>query len=186
MEARYGSGGRIQVTFRFIAYRLQSEEKSHKNEIVQMKMRLDQELAAKSEEISSMQSQLSRAKRERDTFRQMVDSAQRAIAELKSKDSFHRRESLSSLEEAAEGARAAVNTLQERVQSLEDELSDSRRETARCKTELATENSTWEMKLAQMQQKVNEVDFTFQKLQKFLSFFEPSETLNLWILVGRG
>lgn len=120
-------------------------------------MRLDKELAEKSEDISSLQSQLSRAKRERDTFRQMVDSAQRAIAELKSKDSYHRKESISGLEEAAEGARAAVNTLQERVQSLEDELSESRRETARCKTELATENSTWEMKLAQLQQKINEV-----------------------------
>ena len=133
------------------------EEKSHRNEIAQVKLRHEQQLALKAEEVSSIQSQLSRAKRERDTYRQMVDSAQRAIAELKSRDSSNRRESISGLEEAATGARAAVIGLQERVQALEDELTDSRRETARAKTEMATEHSTWELKLGEMQQKINEV-----------------------------
>jgi len=133
------------------------EEKSHRNEMAQMKLKHEQQVAMKTEEISSIQSQLSRAKRERDTFRQMVDSAQRAIAELKSRDSSNRRESISGLEEAATGARAAVVGLQERVCALEDELGDSRRDTARAKTEIATERSTWELKLGEMQQKINEV-----------------------------
>ncbi len=127
------------------------EEKSHRNEMAQMKLRHEQQVALKAEEISSIQAQLSRAKRERDTFRQMVDSAQ-------SRDTSNRRESISGLEEAATGARAAVVGLQERVTALEDDLTDSRRETARAKTELATEHSTWELKLGEMQQKINEVD----------------------------
>ncbi|CAG7659356.1 unnamed protein product [Allacma fusca] len=138
--------------------RMLAEEKTHRNEIAQMKLRYEQQYALKAEELSSFQSQLSRAKRERDTFRQMVDSAQRAISELKSRDSSSRRDSISGLEEAATGARAAVVSLQDRITSLEDDLSDARRETSRAKTELATEKSTWEMKLGELQQKINEYE----------------------------
>ena len=150
----------MQYIFRFS--RLLAEEKAHRNEIAQMKLRYEQQVALKAEEISSIQSQLSRAKRERDTFRQMVDSAQRAISELKSRDNLNtpRRDSTSSgLEEAATGARAAALALQDRVASLEDELSEARREASRAHTELATERSTWEMKLGELQQKINEVKF---------------------------
>lgn len=138
--------------------KLTAEEKLHRNEMAQIKMRHDKDLAVKVEEISSVQQQLSRAKRERDTFRQMVDSAQRAIAELKSRGSSTRSGSISGLEEAATGAQAAVSGLQERVTALEDDLSEARRETSRQKTEFVTEKSGWEMKTAELQQKINELE----------------------------
>lgn len=138
--------------------RLTAEEKLHRNEMAQVKMRHDKDLAVKNEEISSVQQQLSRAKRERDTFRQMVDSAQRAIAELKSRGSSTRTGSITGLEEAATGAQAAVSALQERITALEDDLSEARRDTSRQKTEFVTEKSGWEMKMAELQQKINELE----------------------------
>jgi chromosome segregation ATPase len=138
--------------------RLTSVERLHKNEMAQVKMRHDQQLAMKTEEISTVQAQLSRAKRERDTFRQMVDSAQRAIGELKSRGANSgQRGSVSGLEEAATGAQAAVSGLQARISSLEDELAEARRETSHAKTEFVTEKSQWEMRVGEMQQKINEV-----------------------------
>ncbi|ODN05044.1 hypothetical protein Ocin01_01617, partial [Orchesella cincta] len=133
-------------------------EKLHRNEMAQIKMRHDQALAVKTEEITTVQQQLSRAKRERDTFRQMVDSAQRAIAELKSRGGSSTRGSVTGLEEAATGAQAAVSGLQERITALEDDLTEARRDTSRQKTEFVTEKSGWEMKVAEMQQKINELE----------------------------
>lgn len=150
---------KIDKELRELKEKVTAGEKVHRNEMAQVKLRHDQEVAVKNEEISSVQQQLSRAKRERDTFRQMVDSAQRAIAELKSRGNVSNRGSITGLEEAATGAQAAVSALQERITSLEDDLAEARRETGRHKTEIVTEKSTWEMKMAELQQKINEVRF---------------------------
>ncbi|KAJ8887630.1 hypothetical protein PR048_013847 [Dryococelus australis] len=64
--------------------RLMKEEKNHKAEIAQLKMRYDSRVAIISEEIQSLQGQVSRFKRERDTFRHMLEGAQEKIAELRS------------------------------------------------------------------------------------------------------
>lgn len=47
--------------------------------------------------------------------------------------------------------------LEQQVNSLEDELCEARLEASRVNTELVSERSTWEIKLAEMQSKVNEV-----------------------------
>jgi len=148
-------------THRFIIhlymYRMAEIEKSHKTELAQLKMQHNQQMATMNEDISGIQSQLSRAKRERDTYRQMVDSAQRAIAELKSRGNLNRSGSITGFEEAATSAQAAVGTLQERIVALEDELAQAKREAYRFQTEFVTEKSAWEMKVAEKQQKINEV-----------------------------
>lgn len=43
---------------------------------------------------------------------------------------------------------------------LEDELSDTRMEAAKLKTELVSERSAWEVKCSEMQSRINEVRYS--------------------------
>lgn len=58
-------------------------EKARKADLAQCKMRYEQRITAITDEIKSIQAQLSRYKRERDTYKQMLEGAQKTIAELK-------------------------------------------------------------------------------------------------------
>nr|CAD7410889.1 unnamed protein product [Timema poppensis] len=64
--------------------KLLQEEKCRKTEVAQLKMRYDGRVALISEEIQGLQAQVSRFKRERDTFRHMLEGAQKTITDLKS------------------------------------------------------------------------------------------------------
>lgn len=59
------------------------EERSRKTEVSTLKMRYDNRVAIITEELSNVQGQVSRFKKERDTFRHMLEGAQRTIADLK-------------------------------------------------------------------------------------------------------
>lgn len=59
-------------------------EKARKADLAQCKMRYEQRITAISDEIKSIQAQLTRYKRERDTYKQMLEGAQKTIAGLKS------------------------------------------------------------------------------------------------------
>ena len=63
---------------------LVNAEKARKAELAQCKMRYEQRVTAIGDEIKSIQAQLTRYKRERDTYKQMLEGAQKTIAELKS------------------------------------------------------------------------------------------------------
>ena len=45
-----------------------------------------------------------------------------------------------------------------KITTLEDELSEARMETSRVKTDYINEKATWEIKLSELQTKVNEVN----------------------------
>lgn len=59
-------------------------EKAKKADIAQCKMHYEQRITAITDEMQSLQNQLSRYKRERDTYKHMLEGAQRTIADLKS------------------------------------------------------------------------------------------------------
>lgn len=59
------------------------EEKARKSELAAMKLSYDNRVSVITNELKSSQAQVSRFKRERDTFRHMLESAQKNIAELK-------------------------------------------------------------------------------------------------------
>lgn len=54
-----------------------------------------------------------------------------------------------------------VQTLEQQISCMEDELSEARLESSKFKTELVSERSSWEVKLSEMRSKVNEVSFWF-------------------------
>lgn len=67
--------------------------------MAQLKLRYDGRVAVISEEIQGLQGQVSRFKRERDTFRHMLEGAQRTIADLKASSGRESRSSGSNVDE---------------------------------------------------------------------------------------
>ena len=59
-------------------------EKAKKADLAQCKLQYEHRIGAINEEIQSIKTQLTRYKKERDTYKHMVDTAQKTIAELKS------------------------------------------------------------------------------------------------------
>ncbi|OXU26630.1 hypothetical protein TSAR_001664, partial [Trichomalopsis sarcophagae] len=135
-------------------------EKARKADLAQCKMRYEQRITAITDEIKSIQAQLSRYKRERDTYKQMLEGAQKTIAELKTVRP--RRQSTTSTgkstddDEEVTGASRAL--LEKQIISMEDELSEAKLEASKYKTELVSEKSAWEIKLSEMQSRINELE----------------------------
>lgn len=69
------------------------DEKAKKSEIAALKLRYDGRVALISEELHSLQVQLSRFKKERDTYRHLTEAAQRTIADLKAQFGINKRDS---------------------------------------------------------------------------------------------
>jgi chromosome segregation ATPase len=91
-------------------------EKARKADLAQCKLRYEQRVAAIGDEIKSVQAQLTRYKRERDTYKQMLEGAQKTITELKSARS--RKQSSSSIGKSDEVRRPATAVLQNLFQVL--------------------------------------------------------------------
>lgn len=90
----YNSVTKIQRNFSADSSALESElrktknalanaEKAKKADLAQCKMRYEHRISAINDEIQSIQTQLTRYKRERDTYKHMLEGAQKTIAELK-------------------------------------------------------------------------------------------------------
>ncbi|XP_058803627.1 trichohyalin isoform X3 [Phymastichus coffea] len=138
---------------------LETAERTRKAELAQCKMRYEQRVSAITDEIKSIQTQLTRYKRERDTYKQMLEGAQKTITELKSRP---RRPSTTSTgkstDEDEETSSASRAQLEKQLVTLEDELSEAKLEASKLKTELVSEKSAWEVKLSEMQSRVNELE----------------------------
>lgn len=150
----------LEKEIRQLTNRCSSAEKSHKIEMTQCKMRYDNQLQLLNDELQSLQDQVTRFKRERDTFKHMLESAQRQMTDLKSTSGKRMsgvdRTSFSSNVDEEE-VRTKILTLEQQVSCMEDELSEARLESSKLKTELVSERSSWEIKLSEMQTRVNEV-----------------------------
>lgn len=55
--------------------------------------------------------------------------------------------------------KTAIASLEQQISCMEDELSESRLESSRLKTELVSEKSAAEIKLSELTSKINEVSF---------------------------
>lgn len=64
-------------------FRLETEERSRKIEVSELKLRYDNRVSVISDELTMVQGQVSRFKRERDTFKHMLEAAQKTISDLK-------------------------------------------------------------------------------------------------------
>ncbi|KAG8034793.1 hypothetical protein G9C98_007869 [Cotesia typhae] len=138
---------------------LADAEKARKTDLAQCKLRYEQRIKAINDEIQSIQNQLSRYKRERDTYKHMMEGAQKTIAELKA--TRQRRPSTTSTgksDEDEESTGTNVSTLEQQISMMEDELSESKLEASKLKTELVSERSGWQIKLSEMQSRINELE----------------------------
>ncbi|CAG9796697.1 unnamed protein product [Diatraea saccharalis] len=138
--------------------RLEHAEKSRKAEITDTKMRYDSQLNTMRDELKSLHNQVSRFRRERDNYKQMLDAAQKTMASMKTADKSNRtpRSSISSTDE--EEYRNKLATLEQQNACLEDELCEARLLASKLKTELVSEKSTSEVRIAEMQSRLNEYE----------------------------
>lgn len=58
-------------------------EKAKKADLTECKLRYDNQLSLINEQLNSLQQQVSRFKRERDTYKHMLEGAQKTIGDLK-------------------------------------------------------------------------------------------------------
>ncbi|CAG0886979.1 unnamed protein product [Darwinula stevensoni] len=146
----------MEKEIRDLRTRLQEEEKSHKSEMTGLRMRHEAQMAKTNHDMAALRQQVSRAGRERDTFKEMLEGAQRTIAELKADTNRlkDRQAQKAQLEECYQ----QIEEIQERVASLEDELSDARLENVRMSTDFATEKAHLQLRVVQLQTKVNELE----------------------------
>lgn len=139
---------------------LANAEKAKKADLAQCKMRYEHRISAINDEIQSIQTQLTRYKRERDTYKHMLEGAQKTIAELKI--ARQRRHSTTSTgkstDEDEESAQMNTAVLEKQIMSMEDELSEAKLEASKLKTELVSEKSAWQIKLSEMQSQINELE----------------------------
>lgn len=77
--------------------RLNNAEKSKKADLAQCKMRYDSQIVAINDELKSLQAQVTRFKRERDTYKHMLEGAQKTIGDLKTPTGKANRENRNSI-----------------------------------------------------------------------------------------
>uniref|UniRef100_A0A0K8SU15 Uncharacterized protein n=1 Tax=Lygus hesperus TaxID=30085 RepID=A0A0K8SU15_LYGHE len=132
--------------------KLVMEEKAKKTEMSKLKHRYDHRIAVLSDEMLGIQGQVARFKRERDSYRHMLEEAHRNIQEFKMTGTLSNRYSMDGDE-----IKMHVTSLQQ-ISVMEDELSESRVEASRLRTELVSERSAWEVRLSELNSKLNELE----------------------------
>ncbi|XP_022822493.1 centromere-associated protein E isoform X3 [Spodoptera litura] len=138
--------------------RLEQADVSRKNELAEMKLRYEGQMNTMRDELKSLHNQVSRFRRERDNYKQMLDAAQKTMTEMKNGDKNARtaRHSISSTDE--EEYRNKVATLEQQTACLEDELCEARLLASKLNTELISERSAAEVRFAEMQSRLNEYE----------------------------
>lgn len=138
--------------------RLEQAEAARKNELGEMKIRYEGQMNTMRDELKSLHNQVSRFRRERDNYKQMLDAAQKTMSEMKTNDKNARtpRSSISSTDE--EEYRNKVATLEQQTACLEDELCEARLLASKLNTELVSERSAAEVRFAEMQSRLNEYE----------------------------
>ncbi|KAF6213538.1 hypothetical protein GE061_011258 [Apolygus lucorum] len=133
--------------------KLVMEEKAKKTEMSKLKHRYDHRIAVLSDEMLGIQGQVARFKRERDSYRHMLEEAHRNIQEFKMTGTLSNRYSMDGDE-----IKMHVTSLEQQISVMEDELSESRVEASRLRTELVSERSAWEVRLSELNSKLNELE----------------------------
>ncbi|XP_075151652.1 uncharacterized protein LOC142225696 isoform X2 [Haematobia irritans] len=136
--------------------KLESAELQLKSEVATTRLRYEQQVKTLSGELTSMQRQCERFKKDRDAFKQMLESAQKKIGDLKANNAG--RQSRGSMHSSDEDDKSKIAYLEQQIGSLEDQLVEARLEVSKVKTELVSERSANEIKISEMQSKLNEFE----------------------------
>ncbi|XP_029160723.1 kinesin-like protein KIF15 isoform X1 [Nylanderia fulva] len=148
----------LESEIRKLKNALTNTEKAKKADLAQCKMRYEHRITAINDEIQAIQNQLSRYKRERDTYKHMLEGAQKTIGELKSARGRLSNASSGKSDEDEESSKANVLVLEKQISCMEDELSETRLEASRLKAELVSEKSGSHVKVSELQSRINELE----------------------------
>ncbi|XP_011863436.1 PREDICTED: GRIP and coiled-coil domain-containing protein 2 isoform X2 [Vollenhovia emeryi] len=149
----------LESEIRKLKNALANTEKAKKADLAQCKMRYEHRITAINDEIQAIQNQLSRYKRERDTYKHMLEGAQKTIGELKStRQGRLSNASSGKSDEDEESSKANVLVLEKQISCMEDELSETRLEASRLKAELVSEKSASHVKVSELQSRINELE----------------------------
>merc|ERR1712227_408794 len=124
---------------------LAKEEKERKTETNNLKMKYDSKTALMNEELMSLKSQVSKYKRDRDSYKEMAESAQKG-----------RSGRTSATDEDTN--RQRVNDLTYQMQVLEDELADSKLQCSKSSAQAMAQKSNYEIQVAELNSKINELE----------------------------
>ncbi|XP_050076426.1 uncharacterized protein LOC126563761 isoform X2 [Anopheles maculipalpis] len=135
--------------------KLEASELNVKSEVAATRLRYEQQVTNLHNELTAMQRQCERFKRDRDTFKQLVEAAQKQIGDMKAN-----RRSLASVTSSSgdDDDKTKIVALEQQIGCLEDELSEARLEASKVRTELVSELSASEIKISEMQSKINELE----------------------------
>lgn len=151
-----GHGARREAEIKELKSQLQSSELQLKSEVASTRLRYEQQVKNLSGELNSMQRQCERFKKDRDAFKQMLEVAQKKIGDLKANNTG--RQSRGSMHSSDDDDKSKIAYLEQQIGHLEDQLVESRLESSKVKTELVSERSANEIKISEMQSKLNEFE----------------------------
>lgn len=102
------------------------------------------------------QKQCERFKWDRDSYKNLLENAQKSIKELKSNNGRVSRGSVTT--SGDEDEKSKILLLEQQLGALEDELCENRLETGKLKTELVSEKTVSEIKISELQSRLNEYE----------------------------
>ncbi|XP_015367295.1 PREDICTED: spindle pole body component 110-like isoform X1 [Diuraphis noxia] len=136
----------LEKNLKDMKIKLYNEEQARKTEVAALKARYDNRMSVLSEELKNSQFQTLRFKRERDSYKQILDSA----------DSNHQKGNYKN--QNNDNQKEEFYVLQQQVSCMEEQLSEARLECSRLKTELVSEKSAWEITKSEMTSCINKLE----------------------------
>merc|ERR1712227_469407 len=132
---------------------LAAAEKDSKSTANNIKMKYDSKIAIMTEEIHALKSQSSKYRRERETYKEMFEGVQKKLTDTKSGK-------LAPGDAAAElnEARNKLSDMTYQIHVLEDDLADSKMESAKAQANMMAQKSNFEIQVAELNSKINELE----------------------------
>ncbi|XP_058818505.1 myosin-2 heavy chain isoform X2 [Topomyia yanbarensis] len=144
----------LEQELKKLQIQLEMAEMNVKSEVAATRLRYEQQVTNLHNELTGLQRQCERFKRDRDTFKQLVEAAQKQIGDMKA----NRRSLASVTSSSDDDDKSKIVALEQQIGCLEDELSEARLEASKVRTELISELSASEIKISEMQSKINELE----------------------------
>lgn len=144
----------LEKDIKALKQQLETVEMQSKAEVAATRLRYEQQANHLQAELGSLQRQCERFKRDRDTFKQLLEGAQKTISDLK-----QNRKSIQSISSSGdEDDKSKIAVLEQQVGCLEDELSEARLATSKLRTELVSEKSAADVKISELTSRLNEYE----------------------------
>lgn len=144
----------LEKDIKALKTQLETAEIQSKSEVAATRLRYEQQANHLQTELKSLQHQCERFKRDRDSFKQLLEGAQKTISDLK-----QNRKSIQSISSSGdEDDKSKIAILEQQIGCLEDELSEARLETGKLRTELVSEKSNADVKISELSSKMNEYE----------------------------